>query len=191
EAVWQTGPVAFETCWDMRKWKDSGWDLHYIFDYALRCHGSYVNNKSAPLPEGTRAEVERLLRKLGYRLTIRRLEHAASAHPGGDLDLGVDWENLGVAPPYRDYRVAVRIKPRDVAPAKALVIPTNESIRGWVPGERSLKIVLRIPESVWSGSYEFAVGIVQPGTTTAEVRLAIQGRDNDGWYPLSRIEISK
>ena len=38
--TWKTAPVAWETCWDMRKWVDEGWSLRYIFNYALACHAS-------------------------------------------------------------------------------------------------------------------------------------------------------
>jgi hypothetical protein len=38
--VWKTAPVAWETCWDMRKWVSEGWSLRYIFNYALACHAS-------------------------------------------------------------------------------------------------------------------------------------------------------
>ena len=27
--VWKTSPVAWETCWDMRKWVKEGWPLRY------------------------------------------------------------------------------------------------------------------------------------------------------------------
>ena len=37
----------------MRKWVKEGWSLRYIFNYALACHASVINNKSAPLPKGT------------------------------------------------------------------------------------------------------------------------------------------
>ena len=30
EQVWQTAPVVFETCWDMRGWVQEGWSLRYI-----------------------------------------------------------------------------------------------------------------------------------------------------------------
>ena len=63
--VWKTAPVAWETCWDIRKWVDEGWSLRFIFNYALALHGSVINNKSAPLPRGNLAsEVERFLRSL-------------------------------------------------------------------------------------------------------------------------------
>ena len=31
--AWKTAPVAFESCWDMRKWKEAGWDIRRIFEY--------------------------------------------------------------------------------------------------------------------------------------------------------------
>jgi hypothetical protein len=81
--------------------EEAGWDIRFIFDYALRCHASYVNNKSAPIPEGTRQEIERFLRRLGYRTVIRSVEHAATASAGHATSIGIEWENTGVAPPYR------------------------------------------------------------------------------------------
>jgi len=53
--VWKGAPVAFETCWDMRKWIREGWSLRYIFNYALALHASVLNNKSAPLPPARRS----------------------------------------------------------------------------------------------------------------------------------------
>ncbi|MFQ5809879.1 MAG: DUF4832 domain-containing protein, partial [Armatimonadota bacterium] len=108
--AWRAGPVAFESCWDMRKWKQEGWDIRYIFDYGLDCHASYHNNKSAPIPEGTRDEVERFLRKIGYRLVLRQLQHPRTAAPGATLSLDMVWENVGVAPPYHDYLLAARLR---------------------------------------------------------------------------------
>ena len=52
-------------------------------------HGSYINNKSAPLPAGddVRPEMERFLRRLGYRLVLKELRHPAAVKPGGRLEL--------------------------------------------------------------------------------------------------------
>ena len=63
--AWKTAPVAWESCWDMRRWVKEGWPLRFIFNYALALHGSQLNNKSAPLPEGdeVRREIERFLRQ--------------------------------------------------------------------------------------------------------------------------------
>jgi hypothetical protein len=190
EDVWKTGPVAFESCWDMRKWKDAGWDIHYIFDYALNCHASYVNNKSAPIPAGTRQEIERFLRKLGYRLVIRELEHPESVAGNAELPVKIELENVGVAPPYRDYRLALRLRSDGTgkgAQNARQVVARGESIRGWLPGAHKTELKVKAPSDELGGSYELAIGIVDPNNNTPAVRLAIGGRDAEGWYSLSKV----
>ncbi len=187
--VWKTGPVAFESCWDMRKWKAEGWNIRYIFDYALRCHASYLNNKSAPIPGGTRPEIERFLRHLGYRLVVRSVEHARVAHPGEDFIVKTTWENIGVAPPYRDYRVALRLMNTTNAEAKPLVSETENSIRGWLPGTRTTQSVVKLPGSFAAGRYALELGLVDPESNKPAVRLAIAGRGPEGWYPVSRVDV--
>jgi len=188
EEAWKKAPVAFETCWDMRKWKREGWDIRYIFDYALNYHVSYLNNKSAPIPAGTRGEVERLLRHMGYRLVLRQLEHEATLKPGSPLALDMIWENVGVAPPYRDYLLAFRLTEK--ASQRQRIFTTETSIKGWLPGEVKVTESLRLPLNLPAGRYELALAIVEPDTHRPAIRLAIAGRAADGWYPLSQVEIA-
>ena len=148
-----------------------------------------MNNKSAPVPEGTRGEVERFLRRLGYRLVVRSVDHTATAHAGGELDVTIAWENVGVAPPYRDYRVALQLKSEKEKGAKPIVLVTDHSIQGWLPGTRNVHSLLRVPTSIPPGRYELAVGVVDPGSRIPAVRLAILGRDAEGWYPVSHARI--
>src|SRR5581483_4393625 len=189
ENAWKQAPVAWESCWDMRKWKAEGWDIRYIFDYALAQHASFVNNKSAPIPEGTRPEVERFLRRLGYRLVLKQLDHDSTAAPGGRLAVTGAWDNAGVAPPYGDYRIAVRLIP--VGGGAAVTLPGTTSIRGWLPGARGSRDVFPLPKGMRPGAYRLAVGIVDPASHHPAVRLAVAGRAPDGWYPLSRLEIAR
>ena len=184
--AWKQAPVAWETCWDMRKWVAEGWDIRYIFDYGLGYHASYVNNKSAPIPEGTRPEVERLLRKLGYRLVLRSLEHDAVASPGSAFHVTMQWENMGVAPPYRDYLVAFRLTDAD---GKSTVLVSRTSIKGWLPGSVSSEESMDLPPGVAPGKCQLGVAIVDPATKEPAVRLAITGRGADGWYPVSSVEM--
>jgi len=184
--AWKHSPVAWETCWDMRKWVNEDWDVRYIFDYGLEYHASYVNNKSALIPEGFRPEVERLIRKLGYRLALRALEHDAEVEAGGSLNVKMDWENVGVAPPYGDYCIAFRLT--DSA-GKSAAITTNTSIKGWLPGAKSATASVSVPGDLAKGKCRLAIGIVDPRTREPAVRLAIEGRAADGWYPLSALEL--
>ena len=190
--AWKTGPVAFESGWDMRKWKEKGWDIRYILDYALDLHCSYMNNKSAPVPEGTRGEVERLLRGIGYRLVLREFEHDAVLGPGEPIAGRMVWENVGVAPPYRDYVPAFRLQAADGQPVA--LTATDVSVKGWLPdGEIrvDVKIALDPKARPVPGEYDLALAVVDPGTKQPAVRLAIEGRDRDGWYPLSRVTVER
>ena len=121
--AWKTAPVAWETCWDMRKWVQEGWSLRYIFNYALALHGSYINNKSAPLPSGpeVRPEIERFLRRLGYRLVLKELKHPAQVQGRRQAGSSMKWQNIGSAPCYRPYRLAYRLTNCGRRPTKVIV----------------------------------------------------------------------
>ncbi len=69
-----------------------------------------------------------------------------------------------------------------------LVLVSEDSIRGWLPGTRNSELSLKVPARVSKGRYQLAFGVVDPNSQVPVVRLAIEGRDAEGWYPLSRVE---
>jgi hypothetical protein len=182
--AWKQAPVAWESCWDMRKWVDEGWDLRSIFDYGLELHGSYLNNKSAPIEEAWLPEINRFLRKMGYRLVLRRLEHPASTAVSV-LSFSMEWDNVGVAPPYHDYVVAFRLSNAGLSE----VLATGLSVDGWLPGRHHCSFMTFLPRSLPPGQYTLSVALVDPVTKLPAVNLAIAGRTADGWYPVSAVEV--
>ena len=210
EEQWKRAPVAFETCGDMRRWVKEGWSPRQIFNYALALHASYINNKSAPLPKGpnVRAELERFLRRLGYRLVLREMKHPGEARRGGALEISMRWQNVGSAPCYRGYRVAYRLADDK---GRAHVLAGGVAVDKWMPGSVALFDAaffrnvadlpggdvaamtdrVEIPADVAPGTYTLAVGIVSENGAEPVVRLGIKGRSADGWYPLSRISIGE
>ncbi len=185
--TWKTAPVAFETCWTMQKWKDEGWCIPCIFDYGLKYHASYINNKSAKIPEGGRPDVEKLLRRLGYRLVLRSVECGTAIKAGAPFDVSMKWENIGVAPPYFDYRLAYRLA--DATGGKTAALPTGISIKGWLPGSRDVTAAPIIPKGLKKGAYTLFIAVVDPIAKEPAVRLAIKGRGEDGWYALGTVEV--
>jgi len=207
--IWKTAPVAWETCWDMRKWVEEDWSLRFIFNYALALHGSYLNNKSAPLPEGenVRREIERFLRRLGYRLVLRELRHPEHVKSGEPFVLAMKWQNVGSAPCYRPYRLAYRLTNKSGL-AKTLV--GKVAVDEWMPGSIDtftddffgepadlppgpiIHVIESavLPHDMPAGTYYLAVGIVDEQTHEPIVQLGIKGRTEDGWYPLSVITVS-
>jgi hypothetical protein len=208
--VWKTAPVAWETCWDIRRWVNEGWSLRFIFNYALALHGSYINNKSAPLPEAAnvRPEIERFLKRLGYRLVLRELRHSPTARVGGNLQLAMKWQDVGSAPCYRPYRLAYRLAN---GRGYEKVVVSKVTVNRWLPGSIELFTeeffrqpkdlppgeivrvadVLALPKDMPAGKYVLSLAVVSGESVEPVVRLAIKGRGEDGWYPLSSIQVSR
>jgi len=208
--AWKTAPVAWESCWDMRRWVQEKWPLRFIFSYALALHGSVLNNKSAPLPEGPeiRPEIERFVRRLGYRLVLRELRHPAAAAAGKGFALSMKWQNVGSAPCYRPYRLAYRLS-NDNGFAK--VIPSTVTVNRWMPGSvplftegfykgdwdlpngevNDVADEAALPADLPPGRYRLSIAVIGSDTLAPAIRLGIQGRAQDGWYPLSELTVTK
>jgi hypothetical protein len=187
---------------------DEGWPLRFIFNYALALHGSVINNKSAPLPESgnIRPELERFLRRLGYRLVLKELSHPSNAQPGADIRLAMKWQNVGSAPCYKPYRVAYRLS-NDQGYANVFV--GRLTVNKWLPGSIGLfteeffkepkdlppgKIVevadiISLPEDLSPGIYTLSLAVVGQEDTKPVVQLGIKDRSADGWYALSKMTI--
>ena len=169
-----------------------------------------INNKSAPLPEdeNVQPEVERFLRRLGFRLILNELKHPKQAKPGGELKLAMKWQNTGSAPCYRPYRLAYRLTDGD---GHHRVFVGSVTVNEWMPGEIELfteeffkqpadlppgEVVdvadsIHLPEDLPSGTYKLSIAVVGEENTEPVVRLGIEGRNEDGWYLLSTVNVSR
>src|ERR1019366_3224534 len=108
--AWEKAPVSFEICGVMQGWKNNGYDVDYIIDQSLKWHISSFNAKSSPVPEEWGPQVNRWLNRMGYRFVLRKFTYPASVAPLGKLAFTAWWENKGVAPCYRQYPLALRLK---------------------------------------------------------------------------------
>jgi hypothetical protein len=206
--AWKKAPIAWESCWEMNRWVKEDWSLRYIFNYALALHGSYLNNKSAPLPiaDEVRPEIERFLRRLGYRFVLKELSHPKQAAAGTTLTIKAKWQNVGSAPCYRPYRVAYRLA-NDAGQTSVLV--GSATVERWMPGSvdpftaefmkeppdlppGEIVVVsdsVVLPADMQAGEYTLSVAVVGEDSTEPAVRLAIKGRSSDGWYPLGKVTV--
>lgn len=178
--AWQHGPVTGEPV--LREIKNP----EATFAKALSWHASSINAFSHPLPAATVAPLERFLKRCGYRLVLRRVQFPSRAAAGQPLPLRVEVENTGVAPPYRDYVLAVRLRSAN----REVVVETDARPRAWLPGLHAVELRPRLPAGLPGGDYELAVALVAPHDRQPAVRLAIAGRTADGWYPLGRLMIT-
>jgi len=188
ENLWRTEPVALETCWDMRKWHREGWDIDYILDWALEQHASFINNKSAPLPRELMPKVKKWLLKIGYRFVLDEASWPARAAAGAELPVRLAWSNVGVAPAYYDFRPALAL-----ADASGRIVQRHvfegETFRLRPPGDFTMNLTLPLWADAPQGECQLLVGIADASGDPV-VRIAVEGRREDGWQPLGPVEIA-
>ena len=186
--AWKRGPVDFEVCWTINKWHEDGWDADWIFEEALRMHCSILNVKSSPVPAAWAPVLNKFQKRMGYRLALRELTHPKAVQVGRKLLVDMAWENVGVAPPYRRYPLAFELRGEG---GRACRLTCEADVRKWLPGTHTALELLQIPADIAPGTYELNLALLDPAHGTPAVRLAVAGRGDDGWYPLSRIEVVK
>ncbi len=183
--AWKKAPVTFEVCWVMQQWKNKGWDVDYIIDQSLKWHISSFNAKSSPVPKEWWPNVNRWLKRMGYRFVLRRFTYPAVVEPNGKLSFTSWWENKGVAPCYKRFPLALRLR----GARRTAVLETDADIREWLPGDNLYDDAVFVPFDMPLGDYELDLAMLDPRTRKPKIRLAIEGRREDGWYRLGKIEV--
>jgi len=187
--AWKIAPVQFETCDNMQRWKQvENYSLETVqatFDWALQQHASLINAKSGHVPPEYRAIVDSTLKKLGYRFVLRGLAHPQNIE-NNQLKLSMNWENIGVAPSYNQYPLAVRLK--DKNDNIVAQIESDIDMRKWLPGEHQVKIMLPIVHEIGQGRYDIEIAFLDD-KKQAKLQLAIEGKRDDGWYFVSKVNV--
>lgn len=186
--LWKSGPVVFEPG-EPGGYMD-GWTVPAkgIVDDALAWHTSMVSNKSHSIPQNIIPEVERLVMKMGFRLVLRNVTFDNSCVADTEIPVTMKWENLGIAPPYRDHRIAFRLKDKNNANLGITV--TDQSIQGWLPGETNITVNYKLAAGLPAGDYSLEMGVVFHNSIEHTIPIANKGKTDDGWYSLGKIKIN-
>jgi hypothetical protein len=185
--AWKKAPVTLEVCWVMQHWKDQGWDIDYIIEQSLKWHISSFNAKSSPVPQEWKPQVDRWLKKMGYRFALRKFTYPSAVKSGGEMKFTSWWENQGVAPCYRPFRLALRLN-KDQSNT---ILITGADLRSWLPGDNLYDNAVTVPKDLGEGEYELMIGVLDERTDEPKVKLAIEGRRPDGWYNLGKIKVQR
>jgi hypothetical protein len=193
--AWKKAPVSFEICGTFLSWRDEQHynkeQVKYIFDEALKWHISSFNAKSSPVPAEWEPLVNDWLKKMGYRFVLKRFKYPREVKRNQKLAFESWWENKGVAPCYSKYPLAIRLR----SSLYQKVFITGADIRDWLPGDNLWNEALYLPSDIPVGVYDIQVGILgkdsQDGKLPAPIlKLAIEGRDKEGWYTLGKIRVN-
>ncbi len=188
---WKTSPVSLEICGTFRRWKDrEGYDrddVRYIFNETLKWHISSFNAKSSPVPPEWQDLVDEWLKKMGYRFVLRRFSYPGEVSRNGKLSFKSWWVNKGVAPCYKAFTLALRLK----SGTKTVTLPLDVNIKTWLPGDNIYDNCVFIPGDLPAGNYDVQIAIVDRWKLEPSVQLAISGREPDGWYRLGKIRVTE
>jgi hypothetical protein len=161
--------------------------VKYIFDQSLKWHITSFNAKSSPVPPEWQDLVNDWLKRMGYRFVLRRFTYPDAVSQNGKLPFTSWWENKGVAPCYKDFTLAVRLKTSD----REAVFVSDAKVKDWMPGDIVYDNSFFVPGDFPEGICDIQVAIVDNMKHEPRISLAIDGKRNDGWYQLGKIKINK
>lgn len=184
--VWKKSPVSMETCGVPGRWKQQGWDVNYILREALRWHITSMNVKSSAIPPEWKGIFDEFQKRMGYRFELRRFEYPGTARGGAAIPIKMWWVNSGVAPIYDFFELALSL--HNESGERTIHVPAD--IRNWLPGDSLVEENVVLPPDL-QGTYQLRVALLNPRTQKPAVRLAIEGRTEDGWYQLGSITVEK
>ncbi len=184
--AWKKAPVSLEVCWVLQHWKDEGWDIDNIIDESLKWHISSFNAKSSPVPSEWKEPVDRWLKRMGYRFVLRKFTYPSFVKAGEELTFTSWWDNKGVAPCYKPYPLAFRIKDK----TRQWIIYSDADIRTWLPGDNLYDDAVKVPSGILEGEYNLEIALLDLYSEQPKIQLAIEGKQEDGWYPLGCIRVN-
>ena len=189
--AWKKAPVTMEICGTFLRWMEkqnyTEENVKYIFDQSLKWHISSFNAKSSPVPEKWQPVVDEWLKKMGYRFVLRKFTYPEIVKPQGRIPFTTWWENKGVAPIYKSFKFALRLKNE----SRTEVFITDANILQWLPGDIIYDDNIFLPFDMPEGKYSLELAIVSENTHEPKVNLAISGVNEDGWYPMGEILVKE
>jgi len=182
--AWRRAPVTMETCGNVATWFLSEYDLDTIIREGYRYHMSVFMPKSVYFPGPFRERLIEFDKRIGYRYALRQLLMPLEVSPGADVDLEFFVDNVGCAPIYRPYRLAVRFRQGDAAS----VVMLAQDIREWMPGHTWFAEKITVPAGLEKGEAAFDLAIVDD-VGAPKVWFAIDDRTDDGWHSLTSVDV--
>lgn len=173
---WKTAPIGGELTSSLPMEQLLVSDLQQTVDLVKTSHTSFLGPKIAEAVDGDKKGYDKLLQHMGYRLWI---SSAKLQRYGGTIKLITTWENAGVAPFYKNWKVYVYVQDDSGTEIEKTELPIE--LPKLLPGEQVTVAVnlskLKSAEAVWQ-KYQISVGIVDPMTGENAVHFAVAGQEN-------------
>ena len=190
--VWKTAIITGEFCGSdvgAEEGTTERFELNYQF--IQQTHWSFIGPAGGmltPQDEQHRQNLDQLLKKLGYRFVLKKVEHPAEVTAGNEVTIKITIENKGVAPFYFNWPLVIYFMDQDEQ--EVFTHTTSIDIRSWLPGERISQESFTIPASLVSGEYDIKLAIHDPDINKPAIRFANTNRDAQGRYLVSKLKVN-
>jgi len=181
---WKKGPVTLETCWTVAFWKKMNWDIDEILEQGLKYHPTVFMPKSVFIPKEWADKIYEFNKKIGYRFYLHQMNLPLEIKANQSYTTEITIDNRGCAPIYHDYKFALQF----VQGKKSHVITFKQDIRAWLPDFTFFAEKITIPKALKKGEVKVFCSIVNDNKKPV-VKLAIKKITDDGWHPLTSIDI--
>ncbi len=172
-------------------------------------HASTINSKQGvfPIDAGIRERSLDLSAKMGYRLVLKSGNYNSTTPAGNQnpLQVNMQWENQGIAPLYRRFVVAFRLRDTNNNGKIVFATKTGKSLKGLTrdQGEVPINPNMYIDGGVPSGTYALDTALVFSSDDynvekyrddySARIPIAIVNNNNlikDKWVYLGNLEVT-
>ena len=182
--TWKHSPVTFETCWTVAYWAQQGWDVDWILEQGLKYHMSIFMPKSVWIPQKWMKKFYAWNNRIGYWFFIHQMILPLEAKAGEKRRCKFVIDNKGVAPIYRPYHFALRFSQG----GRHYIVKLKQDIRTWMPDLTFFREKFIFPKELKLGEVKVACSIVNDRDEPV-VKLAIKPLDEDGWHPLTSMDV--
>ena len=176
---WKVAPTGGEMVpFEAKRLLTKDWDK--LVSAVKKCHFSFIAGYCPVLEQNVDAEFKQksddLVRLLGYTYRLQRAS-LPSISSGAAWTYRVEGSNLGVAPFYYQWPVHLALLRKDGSVAEQVEL--KDDIRAWLPGSFALS-----GTAGWhapKGTYDLAIGIVDPSSKKSAIKFANELPIVNGW----------
>jgi len=190
---WKIAPAVGEFCYI--KSGNSSTNFAYALDQVTTYHISTVGNGNTdPFNTFSSAEQQNFLeidKRAGYRYVINNITLPGIIHPGTQITISSQWNNVGSAPAYEPWEV------------QYVFVRENSSIPAWTVTSTNTKLItilpnapvnfsdsFLVPSQLPAGNYYLHVLVTDSRGFRSPMKLAINGLKTDGKYTIGMVVFS-
>ncbi|MCQ2433161.1 MAG: DUF4832 domain-containing protein [Clostridia bacterium] len=183
DSWWQKAPVSFESYWWLGEWDRKGWDIDELIEVSLSWHASSFNAKSLPVPMKWKEKIDMWTAKMGYHFALDYVKYPACVSVGGNMEIKLGIDNVGVAPLYDEVPLLIRLSGE-----KEYILRTDTDVRRWMPGKTAERMVLALPTDITPGDYRLEIGMY--GENYPMIYFASNAERDGKFYAVGEITVT-